>query len=305
MNDRHLRPLPTRLAAPSAVTAAFWSIPALAQARDTTFSAGSATTFDRVDLARLLVIAVCGAVGAFAADLVTDGGRLERWKRDGDSWTLGFPGKLIVGSVAAMAFLALKLPTTWWQLIGAAIAAGVGAEAILLSIIATRKAEGAERARARAEEDTRKLAAHFQERLQTMKQAALAWDDDHAPSPMGATVAESLAFNQDPSPRGARSPRGTNMVALLADRFSAEVVALTGTDTRGRVLGILREVLNRDDVESDSIGKLGADSEEVLDMIIHRLAKEFPDSRPRFSHGDVSGTDTLDDIVGRVKDRQP
>jgi hypothetical protein len=99
-------------------------------------------------------------VGAFAADLVTDGGRLDRWKNDNDGWTLGALGKLIVGSVAAVVLLTLN-PSgdAWPPLIGTALMAGLGAEGILLSVVSSRKAQDAENARAAAEEEARRTEA--------------------------------------------------------------------------------------------------------------------------------------------------
>ncbi|HEU4561121.1 MAG TPA: DUF4257 domain-containing protein [Longimicrobium sp.] len=192
------------MAAVPAVASMLWALPGAAQT-DTTDSGTFNGTFDSAQLTRLLVIVLCGALGAFAADLVADGGRLDRWKKDGEGWTLGFLGKLIVGSVAAVILLSLNPPTNWWQLVGTALAAGVGGEAILLSIIASRKAEGAEKDREHAEATARGITALAQERLATLKAASVAETGGRA---LAAAAADA---------------GGGRTVSLLADRFSMEL----------------------------------------------------------------------------------
>jgi hypothetical protein len=58
---------------------------------------------------------------------------------------------MVVGLVAAVIFLTLNPPgDAWPALVGTALAAGVGGEAVLLAIIASRRAQAAEIGRARA-----------------------------------------------------------------------------------------------------------------------------------------------------------
>src|SRR5947207_4619806 len=89
--------------------------------------------------------ALCGAIGAFAGDLAADAGKLERWKRESNGWTLGFVGKIVVGAVAAVLVLSLNPPgNSWLALIGTALAAGVGGDAVVTGFVATGRAEASE-----------------------------------------------------------------------------------------------------------------------------------------------------------------
>ena len=92
----------------------------------------------------LLAIAVCGAVGGFAADLAADAGILARGKRTAAHYQIGWPAKLIVGTVAALVILTLNPPGGWASLIGTALIAGLGGESVLMPIINARKAQAAE-----------------------------------------------------------------------------------------------------------------------------------------------------------------
>lgn len=132
------------LAALAALAAA---VPLLAQAGDTALPA---LGFPIPVWLALIVAGLCGAVGAFAADLVTDGGRIEQWRRDEAGWSLGFFAKMVIGLVAAIVFLTLNPPgDSWPSLVGSALVAGLGGEAILLAVIASRRAQEMEH---RAEE---------------------------------------------------------------------------------------------------------------------------------------------------------
>lgn len=154
MNLPELRPpsrhLPPVLAV--AVLAAAGSL--AAQQTGVPISAAAPGAFPLPLWLALLIAGLCGALGAFAADLVADGGRIEQWRRDEGGWSLGFPGKMVIGFVAAIVFLTLNPPGgAWVALVGSALVAGLGGEAILLAIIASRRAqvmeqrsrEGAER----------------------------------------------------------------------------------------------------------------------------------------------------------------
>ncbi len=90
--------------------------------------------------------ALSGAIGALASDLAADGGKLERWKGDATGWTLGFIGKVLVGAVAALIVLTLNPPgESWLALIGTALAAGIGGNAIVTGFVATGKVDAANR----------------------------------------------------------------------------------------------------------------------------------------------------------------
>lgn len=92
----------------------------------------------------ILVIGICGALGAFAADLLADAGRIERPQRDEGEWLLGFVGKLVIGSVASAIALSINPAEQWEALIGAALVAGLSGEAFLLAILNGQRREQAE-----------------------------------------------------------------------------------------------------------------------------------------------------------------
>jgi hypothetical protein len=94
----------------------------------------------------ILTGAACGAIGAFTADLATDAGKLERATPDSSGWKLGFIGKMIVGAVAAVVVLTLNPPgDSWLALIGTALVAGIGGDAIVLGFVATGRVDAAEK----------------------------------------------------------------------------------------------------------------------------------------------------------------
>lgn len=126
----------------------------------------------------LLLMVACGAVGAFAADLVSDGGRLERPGKYEQGFMLGFLGKLIVGSVAAVIVLTLN-PTgdAWWSLMGTALTAGLGGEAILLARLATLQAQEDKKDREVAQHETTRVDAQWAEKLETFRVIAIETHD--------------------------------------------------------------------------------------------------------------------------------
>jgi hypothetical protein len=99
----------------------------------------------------VLAIILLGALGALAGDLVADGGRLDRWKRDDTGWLLGFPGRLLIGVVTALiVVLGLNPPGgSWPVLMSTALAVGAASEAVLLSVMASWKARMAEQEKER------------------------------------------------------------------------------------------------------------------------------------------------------------
>ena len=168
----------------------------------------------------LLVIAACGAIGAFAADLVTDGGRIEQWRRDEAGWSLGFVAKMIIGLVAAIIFLTLNPPgEAWVALVGTALAAGLGGEAILLAIIASRRAQAAESERNHAQAETARTLGAWEENIRTFESVALAAART-SPAPANATadVTSEEAWSDTPP-----SPSPLAVVSAYADHAIAEV----------------------------------------------------------------------------------
>lgn len=270
----------------------------------------------------LLVVVVCGAVGAYGADVVAEKQRLEQQSAALGGRLRSLLGKLVVGSIAAVVTLTLNPPgDDWLRLIGSALIAGLGGQAILLSVISARKAASAEKEREAAEdravraedlarmaqERTEQVAALARERIADLSSGVLSEaGSETADAGPGASSFPLLAEGRDSS--ASRAPLSTAW-AEQAGRFAEEITALATAplqrSTRERVLAILKKVLRRSDVEEDPIGQLGADRPEILDMIVHELAKAFPRSQPRFESGDISGDDTLADITRRVRERQP
>jgi len=118
-----------------------------------------------------LVTAVAGGVaGAAAAERVAGSAR---------RGSAGEPGagaleKLVVGSVAAVALLGLNPPgDAWWALAGTAVAAGAGAQAVLLAVTHARLALTAELGREAADEAARRAALLAGEQLETMRRLAV------------------------------------------------------------------------------------------------------------------------------------
>jgi hypothetical protein len=263
----------------------------------------------------LLVIVVCGALGAFASDLVADGGHLVPWAKSDGGWSLGFVGKLVVGAVAAVVILALNPADEWWQLIGSALAAGVGGEAILLSIVAARKAVSAEKDRDHAEARAAGVTALARERLATLKVAALGGSPPADLADL-ADEADPLETISKSVPGGgtkgfsfreaAVEDRGrARTVALLADRFSAELAAFTtaGGSVRDRVRAILVKNLGHSDVETRPLGEIGGKDPGVRRLIARdiRTKEEWKDVlNPPWQDSDVKESSTLGSLANEI-----
>jgi Protein of unknown function (DUF4257) len=129
-----------------------------------------------------VLVVLCGALGAFAGDLVADGGRIDDPRRDRTGWVLGFLGKMMVGGVAAMMVVSLKPPdSSWLKLVGTALGSGVGGEAILLSILSARKAQAAEKDLEAAEARATLGATLAIEKIETFRVLSLAARRNPAP----------------------------------------------------------------------------------------------------------------------------
>ncbi|HEU4452324.1 MAG TPA: hypothetical protein VFR81_04660, partial [Longimicrobium sp.] len=125
--------------------------------------------------AALLAMVAAGALGAVAADLVPDGRRLERWKRGEQGWLLRALGKMIVGTAAAVILLTLNPPAgAWAPLIGSALIAGLGGEALLVSVVSARKAADAERDREALRAELARRRAEVVEKVESIGELAIA-----------------------------------------------------------------------------------------------------------------------------------
>jgi len=120
--------------------------------------------------ASLLTAVLGGVTGAAAAERVAGARRRPAAGEPGS----GALEKLVVGSVAAVALLGLNPPGgAWWALAGTALAAGAGAQALLLAVAHARRALAAELGREAADEGARRTALLAGEQLETMRRLAL------------------------------------------------------------------------------------------------------------------------------------
>lgn len=285
-----------------------WTHPAVAQLADSaSVRMPLASTFGRDDWLALLVIVLCGVIGAFASDLLTDGGRLEPIRSDEQGLLLGFLGKLLIGAVAAVVSLALNPSDEWWRLIGAALAAGVGGEAILLARVSARKAESAEKDRAQAEEKARNVAGMASSQLRLLRDAALGLTPEPkegvlAESAPGSVTAGKSSFRETLSASGDERAR---TVAVLAEQFSAEIAAFTGGTIRDRVRTILVRNLGPNGVDTRTLAEMAAD-DNVRRIIARDIRREFTDLhlKPEWGVNAVKPDSTLDSLTDEIDQRR-
>jgi hypothetical protein len=160
-----------------------------------------------------LLTAVAGGVaGAAAAERVAGSARRRPAAGEPGSGALE---KLVVGSVAAVALLGLNPPgDAWWALAGTAVAAGAGAQAVLLAVTHARLALAAELGREAADEGARRAALLAGEQLETLRRLAV-----EGGMAGGGAPAEGAAWER--------------MLDVYAERARAEVMRVarrSGTD---------------------------------------------------------------------------
>lgn len=158
-------------------------------------------------------IILMGALGALAGDLVTDGARLDRWRRDETGWVLGYPGRLLIGVVVALiVVLGIKPPDgSWPMLISTALAVGAASEAVLLAVMASWKVRA-------AEFETRRVRNVAVEKIETMRVGI------HAATARPTTRAAATSHAME-----AHHGDGlAEQVDRLAERAKAELLAETG-----------------------------------------------------------------------------
>lgn len=294
-------PTPLRRAASAAALAllgsAPWAFPAAAQDPGGA-QARPAPPFGTDDWTALLVIVALGALGALAYDLAADGGRLDRIRRDDQGWTLGWIGKLVVGVVAALVMLALNPWDGWWQLIGTALTAGIGGEAILLAIAATRAAEREAKKARDADERTRAVAEMAAIRLETVRREAL----PAAPAP-GASPLESVSGGAEVEALPASAGERARTVARLAETFSREIATFAGGSVRQRVRAILVDVLGHQEVDSRPLAEIGGKDPGVRRLIARDIRLQWSALNPPWTDGDVTEASTLRSLSDEVDRR--
>jgi hypothetical protein len=163
----------------------------------------------------VFAIIVLGALGALAGDLVADGTRLDRWGRDDSGWTLGFPGRLLIGVVTALiVVLGIRPPNgSWPVLLSSALAVGAASEALLLAIMASWKARI-------AENETRRVRNAAVEKIESVRVGIRAIQEAAARGAGGAGGALERAGGSATAGLGAQVDR-------LAERAKAEFLAET------------------------------------------------------------------------------
>lgn len=170
-----------------------------------------------------LLVPFLGALGGLAVDLLADGGRLDRWRRDEGGWVLGFPAKMFVGAVAAVITQALSPASEPWRLIGTALAAGVGGEAILLAIANAKRADAAKKDAEQAREQTKQVNAVGKAELRQVEATAVA--AHRAVAGAGAAGTHRLGVDGAPPLDGTADPRAT-FAAILAAQVAGGIAQL-------------------------------------------------------------------------------
>lgn len=233
----------------------------------------------------LTVVALCGAFGGLIADIVTDGGKIDRPARTATGWLLGAPGKVLVGAAAALITLPLNPPDgAWATLIGMAVGAGVGGEALLLAFISKRQADAAAQERDQARERARALARTSLEQIDAVRQALLA------------------------------SYRGGAAAAAAPDTFEAHVntafaqarravTALIGAPASiwEQVHTLIARRVGRRDLDGRPLGDLADD--RVRHQIADDIDAQWPSLTPRWTAEDLPPDTTLESIVDEIDRR--
>ncbi|HLA63981.1 MAG TPA: DUF4257 domain-containing protein [Rhodothermales bacterium] len=178
----------------------------------------------------IFAVAFCGAVGGFAGDLAADGGKLARRKEDSDTINLGWLAKPLIGAAAALIVLSLNPPVGWASLIGSALAAGIGGEALIQAILAGRRVQEAEQERDVVRQDMARL-----------QQAAGAQLDG------AADLVRTIASD---------AQRGAGNLALL------------GVDTRNKLAGAVLTADAAP--AYDALDRYVADAKRTLDLLATR-----------------------------------
>jgi endonuclease/exonuclease/phosphatase family metal-dependent hydrolase len=113
-----------------------------------------------------------------------------------------------------------------------------------------------------------------------------------------------------PHPARARrdAERAPELVAeLVADLEDALAggARVAGASTRDRVLGVLRRVYNREDVDGPKLKDLGEFNSETQAEMAHEINAEWPELNPKFRSADVSKSDTADTLTTKVRNLMP
>lgn len=230
----------------------------------------------------LAAVVLCGAFGGFVADVVADGGKIERPARTATGWLLGAPGKVLVGAAAALVTLPLNPPDgAWATLIGTAVGAGVGGEALLLALAAKRQADAASQERDQARERARALARTAQEQMDAVRQAVLSGNR------RGDVAADAFE---------------THVNAAFAQARRA-VAALTGAPGSiwEQVHALVAHRTGRRDLDGHLLGELADDG--IRRLIARDINAQWPTLTPRWAADDLPPDGTLASIVDEIDRR--
>jgi hypothetical protein len=172
------------------------------------------------------LIAVFGALGAFTGELVAGAGLLDGSgpRRGRAGLAMSLAGRLVVGAAAALFVLSLHPPNgSWFRLAGTALGSGVGGEAVLLGLLASRRAQSAVTELEAAQAQAALGATLAIEKIETFRALSLAArrgaapEQDPAPSlpedaaELGGGPAELAGFDR--------------IINTYAERAKAEIAA--------------------------------------------------------------------------------
>jgi hypothetical protein len=290
MRRRPSSPPFRRLLGVAAIVAALGSLPLTAQPMGGRAPPGNAAGHAWPLWAAFAAVAVCGVAGAFAADLVVDGGRIDRPARGATERLPGSAGKALVGAAAALATLMLDPPTTGATLVGAALYAGAGAEAILLAIRSRRQADAAECERDRSREHAEAVARTAAEQIESTRQSVL-------------TAYRGLAAGMTGD--GAHSPGGDLFERSVNSAFAQARRALAALSAAqplwDQVRGILVRRFGPREVDARPLGEL-VDA-RTLRLVAGDIAQRFPQLDPPWTAEDVRPDSTLASLVNDIDGR--
>jgi hypothetical protein len=240
----------------------------------------------------VFAVALCGALGAFAADLITDGGKLDSPVKTDAGWVLGWPGKLMVGAVAALVTLMLNPPNhAWTTLIGTALGAGVGGQALLLGITARRQADTAEQHRDRAREHAQVVERAAQAQFAATEDAVLAaYRSAAGPS---HKAADREAAGSDPFEGAVRS------MFAQARRGLSAVVGPTSMWEQMR--SILHRRLGDRDLDTRPLTEFA--DRRIRELVAADVGRHWPHLSPQMTPDELSGESTLASIVNEIDGR--
>jgi hypothetical protein len=200
---------------------------------------------------------------------------------------------VFIGLVAAIIVLAMNPPGSEWPaLVGSALAAGLGGEAILLAIISARRAQASEIAKKQARADEKRAREDGARRIETMGEMSVSGLREQAARP---GFADTVDATHEPSLAAA--------IETFARRAAQELRSPMGGQVRATILSILQKHLRRSDVEDRPLGEIGGDDPGIRRLIARDILRAYPDLTPPWTVDDVTADSTLDSLANDVDGR--